>query len=258
MTQCSDDAGPNRERTKGTLLGGRVRYDQFVDGFRSGVEPVLLAASIPAREGDRVLEAGCGAGAALLCLAERIPSVAGVGVDLAVAAVALARDNAYANRRDKLLFVAADIAALPLTGLFDHAFANPPYHILAGTPSANADRDRAKRAEANVFARWASALAATLRYRGTLTFILPAAHLVTATAAVSAAGCAVSTIFPLWRGPGKDAGLVILRAVRGGRMPVSLRAGLTLHQADGRYTPPAEAVLSGGVALEAAIALAHG
>jgi tRNA1Val (adenine37-N6)-methyltransferase len=50
--------------TEGHLLGGRIRYRQPDTGFRSGLEPVLLAASVPARPGEHVLEAGTGAGAA--------------------------------------------------------------------------------------------------------------------------------------------------------------------------------------------------
>ena len=46
--------------THGHLLDGRVRYAQPAKGFRSGIEPVLLAASIPARAGQRVLEGGTG------------------------------------------------------------------------------------------------------------------------------------------------------------------------------------------------------
>lgn len=255
MNRDGTHATPERtpERTPGTLLDGRVRYDQFAQGFRTGIEPVLLAASVPARGGERVLEAGCGAGAGLLCLAERVPGLTGVGVDRAVPLVGLARDNARMNQRDDLLFLAGDVTALPVVGRFDHAFANPPYHVLPGTASSSADRNRAKRADPDVFARWAAGLAGVLRHRGTLTFILPASHLPAGMAGMVAAGCAIAALFPLWRGPGKDAGLVILRAVRGGRMPLSLSAGLMLHQADGRYTRAATAVLSSGMALEPAM-----
>lgn len=250
-----DGTPATQERTQGTLLAGRVRYDQFAQGFRTGIEPVLLAASVPVRPGELVLEAGCGAGAGLLCLAERVPGLTGVGVDRSAPLVSLARDNARLNRREELLFLAGDVTALPLAGRFDHAFANPPYHVLPGTASPSADRNRAKRADPDVFARWAACMANVLRHRGTLTFILPASHLGAGMAGMAAAGCAIAALFPLWGGPGKDAGLVILRAVRGGRMPLSLRAGLTLHQAGGRYTRAAAAVLSSGMALEPAMDL---
>ena len=85
------------DQTDGHLLDGRVRYVQPRHGFRSGIEPVLLAAAVPARAGDRVLEGGSGAGAALLCLAARVPGVRGLGIEQDPALVTLAKRNAAAN-----------------------------------------------------------------------------------------------------------------------------------------------------------------
>ncbi|MBY0337772.1 MAG: methyltransferase, partial [Acetobacteraceae bacterium] len=79
------------------LLGGRVRLRQPVDGFRAALDPVLLAAAIPARSGERVLEAGCGTGAAFLCLAARVPGLAIVAVERDPAIAALAAGNAALN-----------------------------------------------------------------------------------------------------------------------------------------------------------------
>ena len=73
--------GPGR-LTKDTLLNGRVRLQQPAEGYRAAIDPVFLAASILALPGEKLLELGCGAGAASLCLAWRIPAVAVVGVDL--------------------------------------------------------------------------------------------------------------------------------------------------------------------------------
>ena len=110
---------------EGWLLGGRVRHDQLADGHRSGIEPVLLAASIPARPGARVLEGGTGAGAALLCLAARVAGIGGVGLERDAAQAALARRNIAANGFGGLAVMEGDIAALRPEGVFDHAFANP-------------------------------------------------------------------------------------------------------------------------------------
>lgn len=57
--------------TTGHLLGGKVVYRQFSTGNRTGLEPVLMAAFVPARPGQTVMEGGCGAGAGLLCLSNR-------------------------------------------------------------------------------------------------------------------------------------------------------------------------------------------
>ena len=51
------------------LLGGRVILRQPTEGYRVAIDPVLLAAAIPAGPGDMVLDVGSGVGAAALCLA---------------------------------------------------------------------------------------------------------------------------------------------------------------------------------------------
>jgi hypothetical protein len=63
------------------LLGGRVRLLQPREGLRATMDPVLLAAFIPARPGEKVLEGGCGAGPAFLCLAARVPGLSVIAIE---------------------------------------------------------------------------------------------------------------------------------------------------------------------------------
>lgn len=238
--------------TDGTLLGGLVRYCQPAIGHRSGIEPVLLAASVAARPGARVLEGGSGAGAGLLCLAARIPNLVGVGVEIAPEPLACAEANARANQAASIRFIAGDLTDKGLdfgqVARFDHAIANPPWHP-PGTASPDAGRELARRAPHAVFALWAAALAARLRHHGSLTLIFPAAALPEALAAVTSADCGSPAIFPLWPKQGQPAKLALLRAIKGGRGPCRLLAGLVLHEADGRFTPTAEGILRHGAAL---------
>ena len=67
------DADP--ELTHDGFLGGRLHLWQPRRGYRAGVDPVLLAASVPAQAGQSVLDLGCGAGAAMLCLGVRVPGL---------------------------------------------------------------------------------------------------------------------------------------------------------------------------------------
>lgn len=232
--------------TVGHLLNGRVQYVQPRAGFRSGIEPVLLAAAVPARAGDRVLEAGSGAGAALLCLAARVPNLQGIGVERDAALAALANENAEANHWPGLRFIAADIAAVPELGMFDHACANPPYHAADGTASPDAARQAAKRGTEELLGVWAKALARHLRPRGTLTFIIAAAVMPDAVAAFAAAGCRSTAALPLWPKAGQPAKLVLLHGVKYGRAAFQMLPGLVLHNDDGSFTPQAEAILRGG------------
>jgi tRNA1(Val) A37 N6-methylase TrmN6 len=235
--------------TEGHLLGGRVRYAQPRAGFRSGIEPVLLAAAVPVRPGQRVLEAGSGAGAALLCLAARVAGISGLGVERDPALVAIAARNAADNSWHGLAFLTADIAEAPDIGRFDHAFANPPYHDALSTASPDAVRDAARRAPPDLFATWAAAMGRRLRPRGTLTWIVTAAVLPACIAALTEAGCAPSVLLPLWPRAGQDAKLVLLRGVKGGRGRFRVLPGVALHAETGGFTPDAEAILRHGSAL---------
>jgi tRNA1(Val) A37 N6-methylase TrmN6 len=226
-----------------------VRYAQPRHGFRSGIEPVLLAAAVPARPGERVLEVGSGAGAALLCLAARVAGISGLGVERDSALVAIAARNAAANGWHELAFLAADIAEAPDLGLFDHGFANPPYHPALGTASPDPARDAARRALPGLFALWAASMGGRLRPRGTLTWIVTAAAVPACIAALTAAGCAPSALLPLWKRVGEDAKLLLLRGVKGGRGGFRVLPGLTLHAGPSGFTPEAEAILRHGSGL---------
>lgn len=246
-------AGP--ATTEGTLLGGRVIYRQPDRGFRSGIEPVLLAASVPARAGQLVLEGGSGAGAGLLCLAARVPSVRGLGIEADAGMVALARDNAACNGFGLLAFEHGDVRTptmAPGSGgePVHHAFANPPYHPEGSPPSPLAAREAAKRSEGDVFHAWSLGLARRLIHGGTLTLVGPVAAIAAMLAGIAAAGCGSAALLPLWPRPGVAAKLVIVQARRGGRGGLRLLPGLTLHEPAGGFTAWCEAVLRGGEALE--------
>lgn len=236
------------ELTEGFLLGGRVRYDQPRAGFRSGIEPVFLAGSVPARAGEFVIEGGCGAGAGLLCLAARVPGVRGLGIERDGAMAEVARRNIVANGLAGIAVQAGDVAGAEFPAA-DHSFANPPYYAAAGTQPPDAMRAAAKHATAGLVSAWVHALAAPLRRRGTLTLILAVSAIPEAIAAMETADCRAGALLPLWPKQGRGAKLVVVQGVRHGRGSFRVLPGIVLHEADGRFTPEAEAVLRNGVCL---------
>ena len=247
------NAVSQRATTDGALLGGRVAYRQYRDFYRSGLEPVLLAASVPALAGERVLEAGCGAGAGLACLGVRIPGLSGTGIEQDPEMAALARYNLAANRLDwpvLALPVAAlrDAAALDGTG-FDHAFANPPWHRADGSRSPDPRRDLARRAPAGMLNDWAGSLATCLRPHGTLTLALPASLHAQGCAALLEHGFGGIRLMPFWPKPGRAARIILLRGTRGGLGDSVVLPGLTLHEEGGGFTEEAEAILRGAAPL---------
>lgn len=235
--------------TPGTLLGGRVHHWQPAAGHRTGLEPVLLAAAIPARPGERVLEGGTGSGAALLCLLARVPGLTGAGIERDATMAAVARANAAANGF-AMDVLQADLTDATPAGPFQHAFANPPWHAAAGTPSPDPGRESAKRGAPDLLRDWVASLAGPLVARGSLTLVIGAGVLPAALAACAAAQCGSAAVLPLWPKAGREAKLVLLQARKHARGPFRLLPGLVLHAPDGSFTPQAEAVLRHGAALD--------
>ena len=79
------------------FLGGALRILQPRHGYRAATDAVLLAAACPAQPGDSVLDLGCGAGVASLCLGHRVPGLALHGLERQPAYADLARRNAARN-----------------------------------------------------------------------------------------------------------------------------------------------------------------
>ena len=138
------------ETTTDGFLGGRLSILQPRHGYRAAMDPVLLAAAVPARAGEAVLELGCGVGVASLCLGARVAGLRLAGVERQADYAALARANALQNgiAFDVEL---ADLAALPpalRARSFDHVIANPPYFPAGGgTPARDPGREGALREE---------------------------------------------------------------------------------------------------------------
>jgi tRNA1(Val) A37 N6-methylase TrmN6 len=246
------EGAPALPYTEDTLLGGRVRLRQPLAGYRAAIDPVLLAAAVPASAGDTVLEIGCGAGAAALCLAVRVPCRV-TGIEAQRDLVRLAGDNIVLNDlAGRVSAMAGDLLRPPPRrepGSFAHVMANPPFL----DPSAASPSPDRKKAAATVegeadLAAWVRFALAMVRPKGSLTFIHRADRLERLLAEISGRAGEI-VVFPLWAGHDKPAKRVIIRARKDVATPTRLTTGLVLHEADGRYTPAADAILRGGAAL---------
>ncbi len=246
----------DHELSRNDFLGGRVRLWQPTKGYRAGVDPVLLAASVPATSGQSVLELGCGAGAAILCLAARVPGLQMCGVELQPAYADLARRNA-ADNNIVLDVVTSDLSALPVDlrqRQFDHVIANPPYYR-AGAHSPATDTGRSVAlGEETPLVDWIDVAARRLAPRGYLHMIQKADRLLDMLTACQDRLGSVE-VLPLAARVGREAELVILRARKGGRATFRLHAPLILHvgarhEKDGEsYTPDVSEALRDGAAL---------
>lgn len=239
------------------FLGGRLRVLQPKTGYRAATDPVLLAAAVPAETGEEVLELGCGAGVAALCLAARVTGLRIAGLERQVDYAALARENTARNDL-QLTVVEGDLARMPpelRARSFDHVLANPPYYPADGTPARDPGRAAALREETPL-AAWIDAAARRLRPGGWLTMIAGADRLPDLLAGCGGRLGSIS-VLPLAPRAGRAAGRVIVQARKGGRAAFRLLAPLVLHEGaahDGdrdSFTPEATAILRHGAALSA-------
>jgi tRNA1(Val) A37 N6-methylase TrmN6 len=238
--------------TEDALLGGRVVIAQPARGYRAAIDPVLLAAAVPARPGERVLELGCGTGAAALCLLARVPGVHVTGVEIEPEIAALARRNALANgeaERFSIVEGDAESARLLAGALFDHAMLNPPFHdSAAARPAADPLKARANAALPGALAAWIALALRRLKGAGTVTLIHKPERLGAILAALDggAGGILVKPLQPRAEAP---ATRIVVQAAKGSRAPLALLPPLVLHAGDGRPSAALEPILRDAVAL---------
>ena len=216
--------------TEDGFLGGRLVLTQPARGYRAGVDPVLLAASVAAKAGQSVLELGCGVGAALLCLGVRVPGLDLTGVEVQGDYAELARLNA-ARAGITARIETADLRTLPadLRNMsFDQVLANPPYFEPArGSGSDDGGKDVAFRGDTPL-ADWITVAGKRLKPKGCLTMILRAERLPGLLSSLPGDLGSVQ-VRPVAGREGRDADRVLIRARKAGRAPFRLLAPLILH-----------------------------
>lgn len=241
------------ETSEDRFLGGRITLLQPRSGYRAGVDPVLLAAACPAQPGDRVLELGCGVGAAILCLAARVPELHLTGVEIQAQYADLARTNSQANEM-QVRIVTADLASLPAElrqEQFDQVLANPPYFDRAKGSSAKDPGRETAQAGALPLDRWVRTAASRLAPGGCLTLIQRTERLPEVLGAAESVLGSIA-ILPVCGRQGRAADRFILRARKGGRAAFRLLGPLAMHEGirherDGdSYFPEVADILRGG------------
>ncbi|HKJ73631.1 MAG TPA: methyltransferase [Alphaproteobacteria bacterium] len=239
--------------TEDGILGNRVRLRQPVAGERAAIDPVVLAAAVPARPGETVLDVGAGSGVAALCLAARLPDVVVDALEIQPDLAELARENVELNGfaarmtvyDGDILDAGARLPRLP----FDHLMTNPPFlEPGEGTESPEQGRRRAHvHGEADL-ARWIRGCLGLVRQGGTLTLVHRADRIDAILAALHGRAGGV-IVFPLWPHAGKPARRVIVQARKGLAAPAVLHPGLALHDPAGGYSDDAEQVLRHAAAI---------
>jgi len=236
--------------TQDRILGGQLILTQAADGYRAGLDAILLAAAVRLAPGARAAEFGCGPGAALLSVAHAHKDAQLTGVELDPSAAELARRNAAANGLDdRVAIVEADALSWRPDAPLDAVFFNPPYFDDPASLRAPKPGKQAAWISEAPLSDWITAGLKRLKSGGSLVFIHRADRLGEALSALQGkASAVVLPVYPRAEAPAKR---ILIEARAGGRAPLVLMAPLVLHEdASGAWTPRADAVLRGAARLE--------
>ena len=246
MTELPD------EFTEDAFLGGRLRLRQPKSGHRAGHDAMLLAAATSVRPGERVVDFGAGVGAAGLALAKRVAGLQMVLVEIDEVLAALARGNAASNAIEANVIaidVASSAESFAAMGLSpdsaDVVLMNPPFND-ASRHRASPDKGRgiAHVANAATLESWVHAARRLLKSGGVLTLIWRADALGEVLAALDR-GFGSLAILPVHGDPTTPAIRVLIRAVRAGRAPTQIYAGLMLNDESGVPNKQVQEILAG-------------
>ena len=242
--------------TDDVFLGGKVMVRQPARGYRAGIDPVLLAATVTATFAGRVLDVGAGAGTVGLCIAARCPAARVTLVERAPELVAFARHGVKSNGfENRVSVVAADILqaasqATRETADFDIVVANPPYYDDAGgTPAQTALKAASNAMPGDDLDAWLRFITRMSRPGGKAIMIHTAESLPRLFAAFDRRFGALR-VLPIHPRANAPAHRILLSGVKGSRAPLTLLPPFVLHAEDGTYTPAATDIARNAAVLE--------
>lgn len=196
--------------------------------FPLGQDTLLLSGFATVRRGARVCDLGCGAGALLLLLRGREPTLRLTGIECSGDAHAWAvrnlRENSLAG--DLRCGDLREVAPLLPAGGFDLVIANPPYFPAgSGKPGGGARMETSCTLE-----ELCAAAGRLLKNGGRFALTLPAARLTDGVVALRAAGAEPKRMQLVQHNPASPPSVVLLEGVRQGRPGLSVLPVCCLHR----------------------------
>ncbi|MEL6375262.1 MAG: methyltransferase, partial [Pseudomonadota bacterium] len=178
--------------TLDAFLGDKLMLEQPAQGYRAGLDAVILAAAVTpdrvTRDGCEegatfdVLDVGAGVGTAGLCVATRLRNARVTLAEREPALLALAAANLDRNALTaRARCWPVDVLARPKADhvqLYDHVIANPPFHEQGhGTAAPDGLKARSHAMPRDALDLWARFIARHCRPGGTASMIMPATRL---------------------------------------------------------------------------------
>ena len=214
---------------------------QPAKGCRATSDSVLLAAAVPAKQGQSVLDVGCAGGIVAACVRARVGDVNLTGIEIQPELAHLAQENI-----PDMAVVCADITQkIPaLRGRqFHHVVTNPPFYH-EPTPRRHIQQKIACHAQVPLKA-WLVGCLKYLKPQGTLT-VIHRMETVPEILELLRGKLGALEVIPVVGKAGKPAERVIIRGVLASRKAFAIHSPVVIHNADNTPTAAAESILRDG------------
>lgn len=251
------------------FLGGKVSVYQPVTGYRSGVDAVLLASLVtinhnndsalePAHKKYKVLDLGCGASVASLCLANRIPNLDITGIDNNPIMHTLATKNHILNMallntmqstfNVKLLDINQPYSVDEFINQFNIVICNPPYfkNTSHKDVSLYSSKEKGNMESTALLKDFINFAFKVLKNSGDLYMIYNSSRFHELLNLLNLAHWGGLEIYPIYSYMNQPATRCMIKIKKLSKSPTIFNAGIVMHQNDGSYTPVAENILKHG------------
>jgi tRNA1Val (adenine37-N6)-methyltransferase len=226
--------------TVDTLLRGRVTVLQPARGFRSSLDPVLLAGFLAPPYGT-FLDIGCGTGALSFLLLAADATASGVGIEIQPRLATLAAAGRRHNGWDARLVIhegdAREVARSWRAARFDLVVSNPPFRVVgAGRLPPDPERAVAVSELSLSLADWLDVAARAVCPGGRVAAIFPADRFAELARAMHDRDLALVRVRAVQPFADRPASRVLVEAQRDGNRPLVFEPPLILHAEGERYT----------------------
>jgi tRNA1Val (adenine37-N6)-methyltransferase len=248
------DAKPEPERIDDLQRNG-CRLIQRPDLFCFGMDAVLLAAFASVKRGDRVLDLCSGNGVIPILMDARLPgelrlegSVQFTGLEINSICVDMSKRSAQMNgQSERVHFLEGDVRSYEKSGLkpgsFDRVTVNPPYMTGGGgLTGGNTGRVIARHEVLCTFDDVADCASRALKVGGHLYLVHRPHRLGDIFLSLNRHHLAVKKMRMVHPFADKEANMVLIEAVKGGRAYVHVEQPLVIFQTAGVYTEEVRAV----------------
>ncbi|GHU19071.1 methyltransferase [Alphaproteobacteria bacterium] len=230
------------ELTKDYILKGKLSLLQPKHGYRVAIDPVVLSSFVNAKDGQSILDVGCGVGAISLILKLKNPSAQITAVDVDPDICDICVRNSEENSLDiDIINVGIENFHKNLHNkLFDHVVTNPPFFNKRSARVS--DLKLLANFETMELSDWISCCLKNLK-NGGMFYIIHHASRICDILSSLAKKAGATEIIPIFPKDDQDAIRVIVKCKKGSMESTRITSGLILHDKEGNFSESAKAIL---------------